>query len=700
VTSTPSNFAATLGLASADSSRRLWPALASPREREQPTKGADILGEFALGWLKRTRARRLQWPRARAIHSRGIRVADMSEAEFSTLLAAARDLAILHRRDHRTVDEVFALAMAAIRREISLTLHVEQVLGALSMAGGCCAELATGEGKTLTAILPAALEAFAGRGVHVITVNDYLARRDAEITSPAYGRLRLSVGVVQEGSTPDERRTAYDASITYLADKQALFDHLRDRLVSPIWPRMTGLILDDLLRGQTPHTTPRDAPVDQHRLAISMEYRSDWGARVVQRGLHAAIIDEADSVLIDDAITPAVISGSDAIEGEDTSHYAAAAGIARALEAGADYVVEHRVRRAALTDAGRAKVAGCAHQLPAFWAGPRRREELLVRALTALAIYKRGEDYIIRDDKVEIIDRSTGRVLPGRQWQLGVHQAVEAKENVAVSKERHTTARCSYQDFFQRYNHLCGMTGTAAEVSAELWRWYRLPVVRIPTHKPVIRTMAHDRVFVTVAQKLEAVAARVQELHAEMRPILIGTRSITASEQLATVLRGRGVACDVLNADREPEEAAIVARAGRAGAVTVATNMAGRGTDIQLEETSRRTGGLAVIATERNDESRVDRQLFGRAGRQGDPGSAESFVSLDDAVVLQHGLRSLAALVRALGANGRTGALLRPISWLLWNGAQWAASRKWKTLRAETAKIEAWQDMALHQRSR
>ena len=477
--------------------------------------------------------------------------------------------------------------------------------------------------------------------------------RDATPRSrrPAYTRLGLSVGVVQEKSTPAERRASYDASITYLADKQAIFDHLKDRLVSPIWPRTTGLILDDLLAGGLGVKEPQDGVVDQSTLAVSTEYRADWGTRVVQRGLHAAIIDEADSVLIDDAITPAVISGSDTLDNDDLSHFGIAAGIAQSLGAGTDYVVEHRIRRAALTGQGRSKLERMSPTLPTFWAGPRRREELAVQALTALSIYKRGEDYIIRDGKIEIIDRSTGRVLPGRQWQLGVHQAIEAKEGLEISRERHTTARCSYQDFFQRYRRLCGMTGTAAEVSAELWRWYRLPVVRIPTHKRIIRTRASDRVFATVAQKFEAVATRVQELHEQERPILIGTRSITASEQLATVLRERGIACDVLNADREPEEAAIVARAGQVGAVTVATNMAGRGTDIQLDEKSRQVGGLAVIATERNDESRVDRQLFGRSGRQGDPGSAESFVSLDDALVQQHGLRSLAALVRAASAG-------------------------------------------------
>jgi len=673
-----------------DSSRRLWPALAHPRARIEPTRGADTIGEFALGFIRRTRARRLDWKRARSIQEDAQHLASGAEAVFNDAIARVRESAILRRSDDATIDAVFAVATAAIRREIGLTLHVEQVLGALAMAQGCCAELATGEGKTLTAILPASLDGFVGRGVHVITVNDYLARRDAEITTPAYRRMGLSVGVIQEASTPDERRTAYDAAITYLADKQAIFDHLKDRLVAPISPRTTGAILDDLVA--LPHDA-RDTS-DHRSRSVSSNYRPDWSRLVVHRGLHAAIIDEADSVLIDDAVTPAVISGAVATDESDTSHFSAAAALARDFEQGKDYIVERRLRRTALTDVGRRKLSLLSHTLPAPWSGPRRSEELLTQALSAKEIYHKGEDYIVRDNKIEIVDRSTGRVLPGRQWQLGVHQAIEAKEGLDVSRERYTSARCSYQDFFQRYRHLSGMSGTAQEVASELWRWYRLPVVPVPTHKPIARTRARDRVHSTLSQKFDAVASRVEALHKQGRPILIGTRSITASEHLASILRKRGINCDVLNADREAEEATIVARAGRSGAVTVATNMAGRGTDIQLDADTRAAGGLAVIATERNDESRVDRQLFGRSGRQGDPGSAEMFVSLEDAIIAQHGLRSLIAFVRVAGP------LSAPAAWLLWRGAQWAASRKWKSLRAETAKLEAWQDMALHQLTR
>ncbi len=671
---------------SATGVRRLWPALARPTGRHQPLKGADVAAEWVLGAMLRRRLRRLEWRRAGAIAQEGRRLADGASASLDEAVAHAREQAARDRDAPGAIDAAFGVAYAAIAREIGLRLHDEQVLGGLAMARGCCAELATGEGKTVTAILPAVLDAWSGRGVHILTVNDYLARRDAELNAPAYRRLGLSVGVIQEGSTPDERRAAYSASITHASDKQAIFDHLRDRLISPVTPTLTGLLLDGILGG---------ADGAAGREATSQAYLARWGELIVQRGLHAAIVDEADSVLIDDAVTPAVISGSELEDDSfDARVFVRAADIARELVRDADFSVEARARRVALTPAGRERLGALGADLPPPWNGPRRREELIVQALSARELYRVGEDYIIREGKIEIVDRSTGRVLPGRQWQLGMHQAVEAKEGVEVTRERRTTARCSYQDFFRRYRRLSGMTGTAREVSAELWRWYRLPVVSVPTHRPVARRRLPDRVLADEPAKLEEIARRVRELHAAQRPVLVGTRSITSSEKLGEVLAGMGIACDVLNAEREREEAAIVSRAGRAGAVTVATNMAGRGTDIRLDEAARAAGGLAVIATERHDEPRVDRQLFGRSGRQGDPGTAEVFVAMSDALVRQHGLAPLAWLARLPGLVGGWAARA------LWRGAQWSASRKWRIIREETARSDAWHDVALLQQTR
>jgi preprotein translocase subunit SecA len=336
-----------------------------------------------------------------------------------------------------------------------------------------------------------------------------------------------------------------------------------------------------------------------------------------------------------------------------------------------------------------------AARLPPFWSGPRRREEIVVVALTAKELYLKGDDYIVKDGQVVIVDRSTGRILPGRQWQMGIHQAVEAKEHVDTTSERRTTSRVSYQQFFQRYERLSGMTGTAMEVADELWTAYRLPVVRIPTHRPVIRTRAPDRYFETESQKFEAVADRVAELHRTGRPVLVGTRSVLSSERLGAMLSERGIQCNILNATREAEEAEIVARAGQRGAVTVATNMAGRGTDIKLGEGVCELGGLLVIATERHDESRVDRQLFGRAGRQGDPGAAEAFASLDDQLIANYGFGLLVGFVRRLVGPART-----RLAGLLWKQAQWAAGKRHKTARAQVAAAESWMDAAFHHRSR
>jgi preprotein translocase subunit SecA len=647
---------------------RLWPMLAAPRSRRMPPRGLDVYGELVTGWFERRRARKLDWARAHRIEARAAELKTFSEAAFDDEVSRVRGEAVVSRDDPRAVDAAFAVAFEAIRREIGLTLHPEQVLGALALSAGCCAELATGEGKTVTAILAAALDGWSGRGVHVITVNDYLARRDAEITSPAYRRLGLSVGIVQESSTPEARRRAYGADITYAADKQVLFDYLKDRLAAPLAPRLTGLLLDQ----------------------VSV-CKVEWSGRVVQRGLYAAIVDEADSVLIDDAVTPAIISGPrERAEGE-TSHYVIAAEIARRLDPVAHYEVDSRLRRVGLTDAGRAVVAEAAASLPAFWSGPRRREEVITTALLARELYQRGEDYIVREGEVLIIDRSTGRILPGRQWHLGIHQAIEAKEGLSLTAENATLARSSYQQFFQKYTRLAGMTGTASEVADELWRWYHLPVVPVPTHRPVRRTTAPDRVFLTDQEKMEAAAARVKEAHEAGRPVLVGTWSVVASERMGKLLRSLRVPCEVLNATREGEEADIIARAGRRGAVTVATNMAGRGTDIQLDDESRAAGGLLVLATERHDESRVDRQLAGRSGRQGDPGAFECFVSLEDQLIARHGLPAFISLVKRSSGRRRDS-----FARLLWRSAQKTASAKWAIVRAESARSEAWFDMAVH----
>lgn len=662
--------------------RRLWRPLAHPFVRERPAKGLDRVGERVIGAVRTRREARLDHARAREIEAEGRTLRSFGEAALNARAEEVAEMAGVGHAGPELVDAAFAVMYEVVRRELGLSLHHEQLVGALVMAAGCCAELATGEGKTVTAILPAALEAWSGRGVHVVTVNDYLARRDAETTRPAYQRLRLTVGVLQDSTPTDERRAAYQCSITYGADKQFIFDHLRDRLSAPLEPRLAGLLLDGL--------------------AGDSKRNSAWTERVVQRELNCAIVDEADSVLIDEAVTPAIIgeggekgAAGEAAEGTPETHYHRAARIARDLTTGRDYQVDSRLRVVKLTEEGRSAVARAAGDLPPFWSGPRRREELVTQAVTAKELYVRGDDYIVKEGEVVIVDRSTGRVLPGRQWQLGVHQAVEAKEGLRVSEDRRTSARVSYQQFFQRYRRLAGMSGTAAEVAAELWSSYRLPVVRVPTHRPVIRVRETDRFFRRESEKFEAVAERVVEVNARGVPVLIGTRSVAASERLGAVLAARGVRCSILNATREAEEAEIIAGAGELGAVTVATNMAGRGTDIRLGKGVRELGGLMVIATERHDEARVDRQLFGRAGRQGDPGRAEAFVSLEDLLIAVHAPKLL-----RLACERMPRALLGLTARVTWAVAQWSAGRKASVLRSQVLQSDAWTDMALHHRSR
>lgn len=654
--------------------QRLWPSLSRPNRRQQPVKGLDALGEFVRGSWARRRASTADRRRAERIVETSATHKQLGERALDAKVAEARDRLVVAPHDPTLIDDALALAHEAIRREIGFSLFVEQVMGASAMYAGHCAEMATGEGKTVTAILATALLAWQRRGVHVLTVNDYLAARDAEITAPAYRRLGLTVGSIVESTKDNQRREIYERDITYSADKQVIFDFLRDRLKSPIEPRLASVILDQL--------------ADHGQRA--------WSGQVVQRGLYAAVVDEADSVLIDEAVTPAIIGADSGNEHESAVvHYRVAASIARDLTPREDFDVDSRLHRVRLTARGREKLEARAAEFPPFWSGPRRREELLVQALSAVSLYTLGDDYIIQDDEVVIVDRSTGRVLKGRKWQLGVHQSVEAKENLKISQDRSTTARTSYQRFFQRYHRLCGMTGTGWEVGAELWRDYRLSVVRIPTHRPVIRKHKPDRIYTTEARKFEAVADQAEKFHATGRPVLIGTRSVESSEKLGTLLAARGVQCRILNATREKEEAAIVAAAGELCAVTVATNMAGRGTDIKLTDDTRALSGLVVLATERHDESRVDRQLFGRSGRQGDPGLAQAFVSLDDAVIKRHGLPPLVYLCR------RTHGPIR--AWIgraLWSQSQWAAGRKAAVIRAEVARSEAWHEMAMHHRTR
>lgn len=674
----------------ARSDPRLWPALAHAEQREEPLEGLDRLAAGLQGRVVRRRVRTGERDLARSILDTAKALRDCSESDLDGRIEAIRHQA--HRVGQNRANlgddalrDAYAICVEVVRRTAGLTLYPEQVMGALVLRTGAVAEMATGEGKTITAVLPAALKGWTGRGVHVVTVNDYLAKRDAQLCTAVYARLGLRVGVLEDHMKKADRRAQYDLDVTYGADKQFIFDFLRDRLAQPLAPSITSSVLDSV-------TQDLDG--------------SAWTREVVQRGLHAAIVDEADSVLIDEAATPAIIAlpaGGDM--GVDIAQrYAAGLELARSLEPQRHYTVDERMHRVALTRAGRARlgelVADPARGLPAFWAGPRRREELVVQALSALVLHRRDDDYIVRQNaqgqrEVVIVDRSTGRVLDGRQWQLGLHQAVEVKEGLDPSERRQTAARVSYQRYFARYRSLAGMTGTGWEVAPELWRNYGLRVVRIPTHRPIARIERRDKTFGKESAKFDALVRTVRQAYERGQPVLIGTRSVADSERVSGLLGEEGLRCQVLNARHEAQEAAIVERAGRHGAITVATSMAGRGTDIKLDDDAREAGGLLVLAVERHHERRVDRQLFGRSGRQGDVGEAIAFVSLEDEMVVRYGWPVLRWLARWMPEWSR-----RPLVRSLVRQAQHAATRRWTLIRDEASKIDAWVDLAFHQRSR
>ena len=510
------------------------------------------------------------------------------------------------------VARAFALVREAATRTIGERHYEVQLLGGRVLLEGIVAEMETGEGKTLTATLAASTAALAGVPVHVVTVNDYLAARDASWMGPVYRTLGLTVGLITHGMTPEARRAAYACDVTYCTNKELTFDYLRDRLALGGRPTRLHLQLEQL--GAT-------------------EARA---RRVVLRGLHYAIVDEADSVLVDEARTPLIISGRHA-DAPERQVYETALDLAGRLESGRDFVVDQRERSVQITDAGRAHLDDLASGLDGIWTGHRRREEFVRQALTAIHLYTRDVHYLVREDKVQIVDEYTGRVMADRSWERGLHQLIETKEHCAVTGRQQTLARISYQRFFRRYLKLAGMTGTAREVAGELWAVYRLATVSIPTNRPLHRTAAPGRFFLTQEAKWNAIVERIVSHHRQGRPVLVGTRSVAASEHLSALLTQAEIPHRVLNARQDKEEADIVAKAGEAGQVTVATNMAGRGTDIRLGPGVDRLGGLQVIATERHEAGRIDRQLFGRCGRQGDPGSYQAMVSLQDEIVKVHG---------------------------------------------------------------
>jgi len=551
-----------------------------------------------------------------------------SQISNTKLREVANDLRQTFRRGRDNasdLEKAFALVREAAVRQIGEKPFPVQIAGAFALQSGCVAEMATGEGKTLTATMAVTVAGWRGYGCHVVTVNDYLANRDAEWMGPIYRFCGLSVAYIEQGMPADDRRKAYSADITYCTNKEVAADFLRDRLVMG---RLKGLssVLVANITGTGRRLTDR----------------------IVQRGLYCAIVDEADSVLVDEAVTPLIISGQ-APNPEQIEAFRQAANVAAQLRPEVDYRVNQHYRDVELTSEGKARTAELSTNLGSLWKSRRRCEELTNQALMAKELYLRDKHYVIDDGKVVIVDEFTGRLMPDRSWRDGLHQAVEAKENLEVTPPKDTYARISFQRFFRLYNKLAGMTGTASEANAEFWQIYHLPVVVIPTNRPCIRKYLPDIIFTTESAKWKRIVSEIRRIHQSDRPILIGTRSVRASEQLSQMLKAEKLEHQVLNAIHHRREAQIVAGAGQRGKITVATNMAGRGTDIRLGRGVAELGGLHVIAAERNESARIDRQLFGRGARQGDPGSAQAIICLEDEFVSRYMKTSVTYLRRHYG---------------------------------------------------
>ena len=505
----------------------------------------------------------------------------------------------------------FALVREASRRCLGMRPFDVQLMGAAALFAGKLSEMQTGEGKTLTAGLAACIAGVARLPVHVVTVNDYLAQRDAEQMRPLFAYFGLTVGTIITGLSLDERARAYACDVTYCTNKELVFDYLKDRVTA-----------------------------GGHASRAQLRIRSQVGrqpvAGLLLRGLHFAIVDEADSVLIDEARTPLILA--EKAEGTgDSLVYQQALDLAGGLQAGADFDIDLARRALHLTAAGRVLLAERCTDMGPAWTAAHGREHLVAQALRALHLFQRDQQYLVADEKVQIVDEYTGRVLQGRTWEQGLHQLIETKESCPLSEQNRTLARITYQRFFRRYLRLSGMTGTAREVRREIWVVYGLETVAIPTNRPSARLYRPSQCCASEPDKWRAVVAEAQRVCGSDRPVLIGTRSVEASERLAQYLQSAGVAHRVLNARQDAEEAQVVAQAGHAGVVTVATNMAGRGTDIHLAEGVAGSGGLHVILTEYHDSPRIDRQLFGRCARQGDPGSAIAIVSLEDSLFSDQG---------------------------------------------------------------
>ncbi len=637
----------------------IYPEKKEPRSEWIDRVAASIGGAFA-SWI-RPRATKFSWI-VDLVNQHRDYVKGLSDREIFLM---ARSLGERLRREgykRDLISLVFALVREVSKRTISMPHFDVQLIGGLVLLNGMIAEMETGEGKTLVATLPASVAALSGVPVHIITVNDYLAERDANWMGPVYRSLGLTVGVIKHGMSIEEKRAAYRCNITYCTNKEVTFDYLRDRII--LWDR------------------PSEVRLQLERLYDDKSRVN----RLIMRGLHYGIVDEADSVLIDEARTPLIIS-AEGNSFDEESIFRQAIDIAKRLSPKIDFTVSPSERSLELTEKGKMRIKEMTFFSGRVSLNAKQREEVVRQALVALYLFFRDKHYLVKDGKVQIIDEYTGRLMPDRSWERGLHQLIEIKEGCEMTRQKETQARISYQRFFRRYLHLAGMTGTAREVAGELWSIYRLRVVTIPTNRPLKRYYLADKIYSKADQRWKAVVERISEMNRLGRPVLIGTRSVAASEHLSELLNQVQLPHRVLNARQDKEEAEIIALAGQKGMITVATNMAGRGTDIRLGDGVAQLGGLHVIATERHEARRIDRQLFGRCGRQGDPGTCEAIVSLEDELIESY-VRKPLKLLAKLALKDQHSLIGQWVGRFLFWVAQKRSERLYSKMRYQLLKLD------------
>lgn len=657
----------------------LFESLRSRRVKPKVPSGVDM----AFGRvLMRAKNRRINIPwlrdQAQQIDLLAPEIRNCSDGVLDEHITRARELFVRGRADEESVRRALALTREAARRITGEEPYVVQLMGAMALYHGRIIEMLTGEGKTLTGSIAAPLLAWRYRRLHILTVNDYLAARDAQSRGQLYRRCLCDVGAIVQETEEHERFEIYAKPIVYGTPKQITADWLRDQIrMGPVNTPWTG------------------------RQSLMAGGRS--GGPMIP-GLHAAMVDECDAVLIDEGVVPLIIARSRR-EHDMAQVYRDAARIAAKLDEGPDYSIEHVYRRSELKRRGQHRARQMFDELPdSIWRATRRAEELVRQALVARHCYTNGRQYQIVDGKVMIVDEYTGRFLADRSWEHGLHQAVEAKEGLDVTADRETLARMSFQRFFRSYPFLCGMTGTAADATGEMESVYSRPVIVVPTNRPVIREQWPMRVFRTQESKWRAIAESVAELHAKGRPVLVGTRSVAASELISRLLESIGLPHRVLNANFDKDEAELIAAAGygrehgREASITVATNMAGRGTDIKPDDAAKKAGGLHVILTELHGAKRIDRQFIGRSGRQGDPGSAQIFVSLEDELVRLHTPRLARLVARRVGSPPDAGSgdeLPTSSNAWLFRLAQSRSEKRDRINRASVLRQDDWMDKYL-----